>query len=61
MVIYGKILAWRIYQEEIIFGINYEDKVIEICCYKHKILNFEQINEGKYILLDKVTNEVFII
>lgn len=61
MIIYGKLLTWRTYQEEIIFGINYKGKIIEIYCYKNKILNFEQVNGGKYILLDTVTKEIFII
>ncbi|PEF43387.1 hypothetical protein CON72_01295 [Bacillus wiedmannii] len=60
-MIYSELLTWRTYQENIIFEINYNNEIKEFCCHKDNILNFEQINGGRYILLDTLTKKIFII
>lgn len=60
-MIYGELFTWREHQGVIILEIDHDDTIIEIVSYKDKILNFEQINGGKYVLFDRLTNEIFII
>lgn len=60
-ILYGKLITWTQYQDIIVLEISYNNTTTEICIYRHRIFNFEQIHGGNYILFDMLAREIFII